>query len=216
MREGGKDKNLKGSYKILRMDENLRRMDVEYTDGPSAGMIQNLSIAEMARHVYLERQREFRDEFRTHEIHMRGRNRSFTLGYLASKGVLQCMVIPSEMPWFRVTYARITGESVDEHLNDNVWIRQDDGGSWFKARFPEPPPEILAMMEIEEDGVVPKTYNAKRFGMEMTSKPFFFSLLKAGFKLGRNEGNIPAIRQAVNDKAAFDEGVDYQPPALAA
>ena len=210
IREGEEGHNLKGRYKVTSMSDNLENMTVEYIDGPNAGSGQLLNVRNQAQHMHNEIIREYR-RMGFQELHLTGADESFTLGYLASKAWLACLVTPDNYQNFKETYQRLTGEQLDTHLGTNFWIRKGEGGwDWYKIHFPPPDPVTLNSMKLKEDGIIPIASPNTWGGMQFNNKHFFLNLLANGFKLGKKQ-DIQSIRSRASDPENFDKGVNYIP-----
>jgi hypothetical protein len=150
---------------------------------------------------------------------MAGPDESFTIGYLAANGVLDCMLRLDQVDEFLDSYKRMTGESAEQYrgkkdiIHGYIWTRNEDvGGSKFRVVFREPSMRVLSIMKFkgeEHDQPIPfpgSHSHGIHPAMEFSGKNFFFNLVRMGFRFGKKQ-DIAKIRSNVGDQEMFDKGV---------
>jgi len=106
--------NLIGTYKITKIHDDGKTMDVEYIDGNKIGQRQTLDIAGQARTIHNEQVRQ-QQENRMEDINFTEPNQFFTLGYLAKNGTIIVNINEDLTTQFDGMYQRLTGDDPSQH-----------------------------------------------------------------------------------------------------
>jgi hypothetical protein len=210
--EGDHGCNLIGNYTILLIDEDLKQMEVEYTDGHQKGARQKLETLGQASHIRHEKVRQM-GQSKARLVEMAGPDESFTIGYLAANGVLDCTVRHDQLGEFLDTYKNLAGESAESYVGSYIFTRNvDNGGPTFRIIFSMPVLDALNAMKFKgEEHDTPITIPAQHsYGhgeaMTFNGRNFFFNLVRMGFRFGKKQ-DIAKIRSNVGDQEMFDKGV---------
>jgi hypothetical protein len=152
----------------------------------------------------------------TPTLFVEGTQDAFTLGLLAEYGFVYARVKEHNLPWLQSTYEDLTGEPLPPVSKGNYLSVSDSNiegsGDYFHVGFPALPEEQRGLLSFGFYKVGTKRMSAPiRWEdwdacAKYNSKNYILSILKMGFRLGKNLENVSQIRQNVKDVDAFDRG----------
>jgi len=209
--EGDIKENRKGAYKILKIHDDEKYMDVEYVGGEHDGSRQTLDIPSQAKVIYNEQVRE-NEKYNLKPINFVQPNEYFTLGYLARNGQILVNINTNLTLDFEKIYQELTKDNARQYLGNGYSTREPfRGGDWYKILFPSPSPEVLNNFNFSKD--IDANIMDDKGGMQINNRNYIMNLFRMGFHIGRNNNNINDIVSRIeneDNKQDFMAGTTFQ------
>jgi hypothetical protein len=209
--EGEKYENYYGTFEVLSINDD-GTMGVKYIDvchdPVQLDKVYTYKMVDQAKSMHkinLGKDRENRMK----SLEFSGSDEHFTLGYLASKGLITIEVPISQVQTFAKKFESLTGEDIDQYKGHGYFVIENENNRWApKCRIIFAADPVVVSRFKFPNGV--EVMSDSKGDFVINNNNFVFNLLKMGFSIGNNKRNIIKILNSIPNhlKENFIEGVD--------